>query len=151
MRLLEYVTQKMSRGIPIGPHASHLLAEMSLIPIDDSLTLKGIDYCRYADDIIVFAKDETDARAKTYSIAGILDSNQRLMLQRQKTRLYSHDAFIEYARQMIADNPMDIQEEEMLEIIRSYSSDNPYIRIPHHSLTVEEQCIFSKERVERLI
>lgn len=151
MRLLEYVTQKMSRGIPIGPHASHLLAEMSLIPIDESLTLKDIDYCRYADDIIIFAKDETDARAKTYSIASILDSNQRLMLQRQKTRLYSHDAFMEYARQMIADNPMDIQEEEMLEIIRSYSSDNPYTRIPHHNLTSEEQRVFSKERVERLI
>ncbi len=86
IRLLEYVTQKMSRGIPIGPHASHLLAEMSLIPIDESLALKGIDYCRYADDIIVFAQNETDARAKTYSIASILDSNQRLMLQRQKTR-----------------------------------------------------------------
>lgn len=151
MRLLEYVTQKMSRGIPVGPHASHLLAEMSLIPIDESLTIKGIDYCRYADDIIVFAKDETDARAKTYSIASILDSNQRLMLQRQKTRLYMHDEFIQYAQQMIADNPMDIQEEEMLEIIRTYSSENPYIRIPHHNLTEEEQCAFSKERVEHLI
>jgi len=151
MRLLEYVTQKISRGIPVGPHASHLLAEMSLIPIDESLTLKGIDYCRYADDIIVFAEDETDARAKTYSIASILDSNQRLILQRQKTRLYSHNEFIEYAQQMIADNPMDIQEEEMLGIIRSYSSDNPYIKIPHHTLTMEEQRAFSKDRVEHLI
>ena len=39
----------------------------------------------------------------------------------------------------------------MLEIIRSYSSDNPYTRIPHHNLTSEEQRVFSKERVERLI
>ena len=42
MRLLEYLTQKMSRGLPVGPHAAHLLAEMSLIPIDDSLHVHGI-------------------------------------------------------------------------------------------------------------
>ena len=65
MKLLENITQKMSRGIPVGPHAAHILAEMSLIPIDDSLTMRGIDYCRYADDIIVFATSEVDARTKT--------------------------------------------------------------------------------------
>lgn len=151
MNLLEYVTQKMSRGIPIGPHASHLLAEMSLIPIDESLAMKGIDYCRYADDIIVFAENETDARTKTYLIANILDSNQRLMLQRQKTRLYSREDFIEYSRLMIDDNPMDIQEEEMLDIIRTHSGNNPYVKVFHGDLTETEQFVFSKEKVEALI
>ena len=106
MRLLEYLTQKMSRGLPVGPHAAHLLAEMSLIPIDDSLHVHGIHYCRYADDIIVFAENEVDARTKIYKIAEILDQNQRLMLQRQKTRLLGKTEFLEYATQMIADNPL---------------------------------------------
>lgn len=151
MRLLEYVTQKMSRGIPVGPHASHLLAEMSLIPIDESLAMKGIDYCRYADDIIVFAENETDARTKTYMIANILDSNQRLMLQRQKTRLYSSEEFIKYSQQMIEDNPMDIQEEKMLDIIKIHSDNNPYLKVFHGDLTEEERVVFSKEKVETLI
>lgn len=34
-----------------------------------------------------------------------------------KNRLYSGDEFIEYAQQIIANAPMDIQEGEMLEII----------------------------------
>lgn len=151
MRLLEYITQKMSRGIPIGPHAAHLMAEMSLIPIDDSLHIHGIDYCRYADDIIVFARDDIDARAKTYKIAEILDQNQRLMLQRQKTRLLSQSEFLEYASQMIADNPMDLQETEMLAIINKYSDSNPYVKIDHKLLTRLERELFSKEKVESLI
>lgn len=36
--LLESLTAKVSRGIPVGPHAAHLLAEASLIPLDNSLT-----------------------------------------------------------------------------------------------------------------
>lgn len=151
MRLLEYVTQKMSRGIPIGPHASHLLAEMSLIGIDESLAMKGINYCRYADDIIVFTENETDARTKTYMIANILDSNQRLMLQRQKTRLYSCEEFVKYAQQMLEDNPMDIQEEEMLDIIKTHSNNNPYVKICPTDLKEEERIVFSKEKVEKLI
>ena len=151
MRLLEHITQKMSRGIPVGPHAAHLLAEMSLIPVDESLTVRGIDYCRYADDIIVFAKSEIDARTKVYSIADLLDKNQRLMLQRQKTHIFAREEFIEYSKQMLVDNPMDIQETEMLEIINRHSNDNPYIKVPPGSLTEEEILAFSQERVEDLI
>lgn len=151
MRLLEYLTQKMSRGLPVGPHAAHLLAEMSLIPIDDSLHVHGIHYCRYADDIIVFAENEVDARTKIYKIAEILDQNQRLMLQRQKTRLLGKTEFLEYATQMIADNPLNIEETEMLEVIGRYSDNNPYVKISHSSLTTPEKQIFSKEKVETLI
>ncbi len=150
MRLLEFLTQKMSRGIPVGPHASHLLAEMSLIPIDDSLKLHGIDFCRYADDIILFAKDEADAITKTYQIAQILDKNQRLVLQKQKTKLYSQQDFISHAQQMIIDNPLNLDETKMLEIINNYTDNNPY-GIVHEELTEPEKRIFSKEKVERLI
>lgn len=151
MKLLEHITQGVSRGIPIGPHAAHLLAELSLIPVDESLLTRGIDYCRYADDIIVFASDEIEARTKVYTIADLLDKNQRLMLQRQKTRICTQGEFIAYARQMLADNPMDIQERDMLEVINRHSDNNPYIKIPHNTLTDAEIQVFSQEKVENLI
>ena len=151
MKLLENITQKMSRGIPVGPHAAHLLAELSLIPIDESLSTRGIEYCRYADDIIIFATSEVDARTKTYTIANLLDQQQRLMLQRQKTRICTRDEFIEYAQQMLADNPMDIQETEMLEVINRHSDNNPYVKVSHAELDADEVEVFSKEKVEALI
>jgi hypothetical protein len=151
MNLMKFLTQTNSRGVPIGPHASHLLAEMSLIPLDDSMNTRGIEFCRYADDIIVFAKSDTDARAKTYIIAEILDKQQKLILQRQKTKLYTRETFLEYATLMIKDNPLNIQEEEMMSVINKYSNNNPYVKIGYDSLTHEEQKVFSKDKIETLI
>ena len=62
MSLLESVTVKVSRGIPVGPHSTHILGEMSLIPVDNSLSMKGLDYCRYVDDIVIFCDDYKQAR-----------------------------------------------------------------------------------------
>jgi len=151
MKLLENITQKVSRGIPVGPHATHILAEMSLIPLDESLKLRNINYCRYVDDIIVFAKDETDARAKVYTIAQLLDTNQKLILQRQKTQIYQKEDFINYAQQMLDDNPVDIEEKEMLNIIKKYSQNNPYVKISHEVISEIESQVFSKEKVESII
>lgn len=151
MRLIKYLTSTVSRGLPVGPHSSHILAEMSLIPIDDCLALYGIEYCRYADDIIIFAHNDTEARAWTYKIAEILDKEQRLVLQRQKTKLHSQTDFLKYSEQMLKDNPLDIQEEEILDIITKHSNNNPYAKINHKDLTSEEKKVFSKEKVESLI
>lgn len=83
LQLLESLTAKVSRGIPVGPHAAHLLAEASLIPIDNSLIAQGIDYIRYVDDIVVFANSGIEARKHLYRIADILDKQQRLVLNKQ--------------------------------------------------------------------
>ena len=43
-KLLQSTTARVSRGVPVGPHGSHLIAECSLIPIDNSLTSYGINF-----------------------------------------------------------------------------------------------------------
>ena len=58
VKLLESTTAGVSRGVPVGPHGIHLIAESTLIPIDNNLVQVGIDFIRYADDMIVFAEDE---------------------------------------------------------------------------------------------
>lgn len=89
LKLLESLTAKVSRGIPVGPHAAHLLAEASLIPIDNSLVSQGINFCRFVDDFVIFANSENEARAILYRFSDILDKQQRLVLNKQKTRLLS--------------------------------------------------------------
>ena len=66
VKLLESLTAKVSRGIPVGPHATHLLAEATLIPVDNSLVLQGINFCRFVDDFVIFANSEDEARAYLY-------------------------------------------------------------------------------------
>ncbi len=57
--LLGSTTAGVSRGLPIGPHATHLIAECSLIPIDKSLRTHGINFIRYVDDFVVFSDSWT--------------------------------------------------------------------------------------------
>jgi retron-type reverse transcriptase len=77
LRMLEMVSAKVSRGIPVGPHPAHLLAEASLIPIDNSLSARGLHFCRFVDDIVVFATDMGAARTYLYQLAEILDKQQQ--------------------------------------------------------------------------
>jgi len=48
IRLIGSTTAGVSRGIPVGPHPAHLLAEASMIPIDNSLIAQGVNFIRAA-------------------------------------------------------------------------------------------------------
>lgn len=128
-RLLGQMTAKVSRGIPVGPFASHLLAEATLIPVDNSFHAHGINFCRYVDDIAFFADSETTARATLFKVAEILDKQQRLTINRQKTKIYSSADFQAHCRKMIEDQPLSDDEAAVLSVIKKYAGKNPYSSI----------------------
>lgn len=150
MSLLESLTQKMSRGIPIGPHSVHLIAEMCLIPVDESLVIKGYEFCRFSDDIIIFCNDEIDAKIAVYDMAEILDKQQRLVLQKQKTKIYDSQEFQLYCEQMLTDNPINEFEEELLEVLRQHST-GMYVSAKIEDLSDEELKMFTKEKIEKVL
>ena len=49
-----------SYGLPVGSNASRILAEASLIEVDNYLISKKIDFCRFVDDYRIFAQNEYD-------------------------------------------------------------------------------------------
>ncbi|MFB5270011.1 RNA-directed DNA polymerase [Paenibacillus enshidis] len=150
IRLLEHLTMTVSRGIPIGPHSSHLLAESTLIPIDDSLSVRGVDFCRYADDIFVFCNTEKEAKIAIYNMAGILDKQQRLILQKQKTKILTTEDFIPYCEQMLNDNPMNENEDKMIKVLKKYTA-GLYQAFNYRRLNDDEIDCFSAENIEELI
>lgn len=150
MNLLESLTQKVSRGIPIGPHSVHLIAEMSLIPVDDSLVIKGFEFCRFSDDIVIFCNEEIDTRIVIYEMAQILDKQQKLVLQKQKTKVYSKDEFKVYCEQMLTDTPINEFEKELLGILKKHSS-GPYSSIRVEDITERELRVFTKEKIEKVL
>lgn len=151
MNLLESVTVKMSRGIPIGPHATHLLGELSLVPVDNSLSLKGLDFCRFVDDIIIFCNSKEQAKIIIYQMAEILDKQQRLILQRQKTKIYTADELKEHCISMSKDQPINSHEESIINIIRMYSSSNPYTTINIKNLPDYQLHFFAKNFIEKIL
>lgn len=151
MALLELVTAKMSRGIPIGPHATHLIAEMSLIPFDNTLRAKGYRFIRYVDDIVVFCDSELEAKSILYDIADTLDKQQRLVLQREKTKIYKIVDFYNHTQDMLLDNPINEKEEIILDVIRTYSGGNAYTRIKLSDITDQHLSLLSEDNVISLL
>jgi hypothetical protein len=150
MNLLVKLTAKTSRGIPIGPHGSHLLAEMTLIPLDNFIKLKCDDFCRYADDIIIFCNDRKDAERIVYEIADFIDSNQRLVLNSGKSKIYEKYEFVELCNSMIQDNPINDVEQEMVDTLNRYSI-NLYTLAQIVNLEEEDIEAFSKDKIEKCL
>lgn len=148
--LLTSITQKNSRGIPIGPHVSHLLAEMSLIPFDENLSFREIEFNRYVDDIIIFCEDRKEASIRLNQVAEALDKDQRLILQKQKTRIIPSKNFIA----LCGRNLMEIEdedEEEIIQTILNYSKGNAYTKIKISDIKDKDIAKLSEENVTALL
>lgn len=151
IRLLESTTAGVSRGIPVGPHAAHLIAEATLIPIDNSLEVQGVDFLRYADDILVFCSTQADARDALAKVARTLDQQQRLTLQRHKTRFLSPEETDSLCRQMVEDRPINKNEKDLLSVVGRYSSGNPYKMISFSSIKAVDWMKISDARIDTII
>ena len=151
LRLLRSTTAGMSRGIPIGPHGAHLIAECTLIPIDNSLKADGIDFIRYADDLVIFCGSKHAARKALHTVATTLDKQQRLMLQQHKTQFFGADDFRAHCAGKVEDRPLTDDEKELLKVIRRYSGDDPYATVTYDRVTPEDWKAFSGEMITRII
>ncbi len=149
--LLESTTAGVSRGVPIGPHAIHLIAEASLIPIDNSMQSTGLDFIRYVDDILIFCNSEKEARSALSIVVSTLDKQQRLMLQKHKTKFYNSNEFQSLCKEMLEDRPIDKNEERLLGIIHRYTGGSPYISITYNDIKPEDWEQFSVKIVSDII
>ena len=150
-RLLESTTAGVSRGVPVGPHGIHLIAECTLIPIDNSLKAKGIEFLRYADDLVIFCNSKAEANRALHIFATTLDQQQRLMIQKHKTRIWTTNEFHKHCISMIEDRAISEDEDRILEVIRRYSGDNPYSTVTYNQVAPDDWKEFSSDIVGGII
>jgi len=150
-KLLNSTTANVSRGLPIGPHPIHLLAEMSLIPIDNSLKSKGYDFIRYVDDILFFCEDDAEANIILLDVASVLDKQHRLMLQKHKTKIYNEKDFEKLCNTMIENRPINDTEKELLGIVNKYSGGDPYMSVFFNSISAEDWNKISEDAIASII
>jgi hypothetical protein len=151
IRLCMKVTQGVSRGIPVGPHATHLLAECAFDPIDRSLLTEGYIFCRFVDDIHIFCKTREQAQIAFYDLVDILDKQQKLSLQSHKSQILSADEFIEYADRVISEAPYADLEKDVIAVIDRYSNGDRYRNIDFAVLSQDDLNILSQQNLETLL
>lgn len=81
-------------GLPTGPHASNYLAELVLNDLDRLLLSRGIVFCRYVDNILVFGKTKEESYKNMFILADFLDRRYHLSLQASKTRILSTSKYL---------------------------------------------------------
>ena len=92
--LLKQWNQNVSHGIPIGQHASRLIAATVIYDVDAILIDEGARFCRFADDYRFFCNSERECASLMLRLAELLDGLHGLTIQPSKTRIHRSEDFI---------------------------------------------------------
>ena len=92
---LSGLNKKTSRGIPVGPAPSIVLAELIMASIDNKIRTYTDDFVRYMDDIRIFFKKREDAVYALHELTQYLYSYHRLVFSGEKTEVLSVKRFRE--------------------------------------------------------
>jgi reverse transcriptase-like protein len=71
---LEAIRGAGVRGLPIGPAPSAVLANAVLTRADRALAGLGVRHVRWVDDVVVFARDDVEARRAEHLLSRALES-----------------------------------------------------------------------------
>ena len=93
-KFVNFLERGNSYGLPVGPHASSVLAEAVLIDVDSALVSENFDFVRWFDDYVFFCEDESHAQRALFFLAEWLHTHHGLTLQPAKTSILSRDSFL---------------------------------------------------------
>ena len=113
------INDKASQGIPVGPAASIIMSEATLIDIDEFIASKNIDHARYVDDFRIFSDSKSELEEILENITMYLHENHRLTLASDKTKILSTEKYIE----SVLHNQYEM---EKIEIFETLETLNPY-------------------------
>jgi len=87
---------KTEVGSPQGGVCSPLLSNIYLNQFDQKMMSKGIRIVRYADDILIFAKDKKTAGDYKAYATKVLEEELKLKVNQEKTKLTNVDEGVEF-------------------------------------------------------
>jgi RNA-directed DNA polymerase len=82
---------RSAKGTPQGGPISPLLANIYLDLLDKELESRGMVFCRFADDITIYAKSERSAKRNFESIVRWIEKNLKLEVNREKSGIRPPD------------------------------------------------------------
>jgi hypothetical protein len=133
--LLLFWSNRDSYGLPVGSNASRILAEASLIEVDNYLMSKKISFCRFVDDYRLFAKDAATAHHWLSLLVDKLNK-EGLFLNTSKTKIQDVSDFGE-VKQEEDDNDNSENRKEHTEINQHNHGQN------------DEECKFNIPKIIR--
>ena len=122
--LLFFWSNRDSYGLPVGSNGSRILAEASLVGVDNYLNKIGVDFIRFVDDYRLFAHDSTTAH---YWLTLLIERlwAEGLTINKSKTKIESSDIY--QKKQSTNDKPKSNNDENKnpFKIIAGYGGTVP--------------------------
>src|SRR5205809_2543206 len=92
-----------SRGIPVGPAPSIIIAELVASDIDKKILSYTRHFVRWVDDIWIFFESREEAERVLYELTAFIHENHRLVFSGEKTRILSVERFVRTLRDQEAE------------------------------------------------
>lgn len=77
--------ERREKGTPQGGPLSPLLANIYLDPLDKELERRGLNFCRYADDVMIYTRSERSAHRVFNSLCDWIEKTLKLTVNREKS------------------------------------------------------------------
>lgn len=145
VNLIKQWHNNVSYGIPIGPAASRLIAEVIISDIDELLIEKDVPFTRFNDDYHLFCKSRADAHRSLAYLADILFQVHGLTLQESKTDIISSSDFEKRFSTTETDSELDNLDANFESFLHELDVNEMY-EVPQYEDLNEEQ----KEKLEKL-
>lgn len=84
-----------TKGIPVGPASSIIMAEALMIDVDEFIDNSGFKHTRYVDDFRIFANSKNELVNFLDKLTKYLFENHRLNLSSSKTEIISKANFVQ--------------------------------------------------------
>jgi hypothetical protein len=121
---------KQSRGLPVGPIPSILLAEVALNDVDNFLLRKGAPHVRYVDDIRIFCRSRQEAIWLHHDLTEYLYTAHRLSLEAHKTYIAYSERFLREELRDPERQENDAKTERLTALAREFHEATGYVIEP---------------------
>lgn len=138
IKLIKQWNLRVSYGIPVGPSATRLLAELTINDVDSLLLDHQIIYCRYSDDFRLFAPTKSQAYKQLGLLADVLYNNHGLTLQEAKTEVISSAQFVQRFRETDAQKTLASLEKNFYNLVDLLGI-NSYDEIEYNDLNHDQK------------
>jgi hypothetical protein len=121
-KFLRSLNPEVQRGVPVGPAASILIAEVIMSDIDKKISQTTDDFVQYVDDMYIFFTGHYEAEIFLHELSKYLYYNHRLVLSPDKTKIVSIAEFKAKYLEEESDIEKRAIEEQLKELVGGYSS-----------------------------
>ena len=151
IQLLSAWRERQSFGLPVGPNASRLIAEVAIHDVDQALRGEGLIFARYVDDFRIFCKTRKDAYRALATLAEVLWKNHGLTLAEQKTKILPVELFKKDYLRTGREAELVHLSESFAEIVDTLGLESWYEQIEYDDLDDDQKASVDALNLEELL